>query len=398
MLILKQVGGSLGGLFTGIALRRLGHNVKIFERNPAPLLHNQGAGLVAGEDIQSFLKKYNRTHRPVVIPAKGRQYLDKEGNVIFQEPTNMKMTSWDLIYYLLRANFDGVQSQYCEVPSPVPGDGTVSYEYGHTVKNIRDHRDNVEVVFVGRDGNEASESADLLVGADGPSSTIRKLLSPEVERKYVGYVAWRGTVPESKVSKRTSDTLTEKASFYHSQGVQILAYTIPGTNGTLEVGKRLLNWVWYCNYPEGSSELEELMTDRDGHRHQNTLPVGKMDPRVWEKQKRQARTGLSPQFAELVEKTEEPFIQAITDVISPEFSFFNGKVRLLGDAVAGFRPHTAASTSQAAFDAEKLSELLRGDISETQWVETVRDYAQRVQQKGIDLGNRSQFGQHPLAR
>lgn len=144
------MGGSLGGLFTGITLRRLGHNVKIFERNSSPLLHNQGAGLVAGEDLQSFLKKYDRTHRPVAIPDRVRQYLDKEGIVIFQEPSTMKMTSWDLIYCLLRANFDGVQSQYCEVPSAVPGDGTVSYEYGHTVKTIRDHRDNVEVVFVDR--------------------------------------------------------------------------------------------------------------------------------------------------------------------------------------------------------------------------------------------------------
>lgn len=73
-------------------------------------------------------------------------------------------------------------------------------------------------------------------------------------------------------------------------------------------------------------------------------------------------------------------------------------MRLIGDAVAGFRPHTASSTSQAAFDAEKLSELLRGEIDEGKWKEEVMSNARTVQRSGIESGNRSQFGTHPMAR
>jgi len=51
-------------------------------------------------------------------------------------------------------------------------------------------------------------------------------------------------------------------------------------------------------------------------------------------------------------------VQAITDVTSPQPLYMNDKVVLIGDALAGFRPHTVASTSQAAFD---VSEYLQRD-------------------------------------
>lgn len=56
------------------------------------------------------------------------------------------------------------------------------------------------------------------------------------------------------------------------------------------------------------------MTDINGRRHPITLPVGTMKPQVWEKQKEYAAKVLPPQFAEAVQKTQQPFIQAITDV------------------------------------------------------------------------------------
>jgi NADH dehydrogenase FAD-containing subunit len=56
------VGGSLGGLFMGTALKRLRQNlnIRIFERNPTALLQDQGAGVVAGPDVQNFFRTYDR--------------------------------------------------------------------------------------------------------------------------------------------------------------------------------------------------------------------------------------------------------------------------------------------------------------------------------------------------
>jgi hypothetical protein len=64
---------------------------------------------------------------------------------------------------------------------------------------------------------------------------------------------------------------------------------------------------------------------------------------------------------------------------------------LVGDAVAGFRPHTAASTSQAAFHALLLDRMLQGEIGREEMLEQIREYAERLSKAGIQMGERSQF-------
>jgi 2-polyprenyl-6-methoxyphenol hydroxylase-like FAD-dependent oxidoreductase len=265
------------------------------------------------------------------------------------------------------------------------------------VTALEESGEKMKVSWMQKDLGEQTCEADLIIAADGGSSTIRRLLKPDVERKYVGYVAWRGTVPETQLSDEAREVFVEKFPFYHSTGIQLLGYLIPGKNGSIEPGHRLLNWIWYCNYEDRSDSFEELMTDMNGRRHAITLPVGTMNPDVWSKQKAQASEVLPPQYAEVVRKTEQPFIQAVTDVISPQNSFFDEKVLLVGDALAGFRPHTAASTSQAAFDALRMGEWFGGEIDKTAYDTRVLEYAKELQQKGVMLGERSQFGRHPFA-
>jgi len=236
-----------------------------------------------------------------------------------------------------------------------------------------------------------------VIAADGGSSIVRKLFYPAVERTYAGYVAWRGTVPEAELSESAINAFAEKFTFYHSNGVQILGYLIPGPAGTLKPGERLVNWVWYCNYVANSPAHIELMTDRDGERHHITLPPGGIRDAVWEKQKSLADDALPPQLAEIVRKTKVPFVQAITDVLPSDPVLCGGKVLLIGDALAGFRPHTASSTNQAALDAMALADFIGGDISLEIWEDKVMKYAKRVQEWGVEMGNRSQFGSYPLA-
>ena len=100
---------------------------------------------------------------------------------------------------------------------------------------------------------------------------------------------------------------------------------------------------------------------------------------------------LAPQFARLVQETQHPFVQAVTDVVTSQSSFMSGKVLLVGDAVAGFRPHTAASTSQAPLHAMLLERFLQGAISCEQMQAVILDHARQVAEAGIRMGNRSQF-------
>lgn len=401
------VGGSLGGLFAGVALKHLRKDLKIriLERNPTPLLYDQGAGVVAGEGVQDFFRKHDRTKTPLAVTSHQRLYLNKEGMVIDREDREQHMTSWDLLYHLLRTNFDGVDSGYAKAPSPETHEGSAMYDYGQQVMEI-DFCSSESLYIKSRTsrGDDITVNADMLIGADGPSSSVRKYIDSEVQRKFAGYVAWRGTVQENLVSQSATDVFVEKFPFFHTEGIQILAYTIPGLNGTVEPGQRLLNWVWYTNYKEESPEHVELMTDKDGKRHHITLPPGGIQDHVWQRQKEIASEVLPPQFAELVNKTKVPFVQAITDVLSPAAVLpSDDRVLLIGDALAGFRPHTAASTNQAALNAMKLAEtvdrILEGadrDEALRSWEQDVLDYAKSMQQHGIDIGNRSQFGIHSL--
>ena len=120
------------------------------------------------------------------------------------------------------------------------------------------------------------------------------------------------------------------------------------------------------------------------------MPPGMTDPQAWEKQRAIARDRLPPQFAEIVCKAKKPFVQAVTDVISPEHEFLDGKVVLIGDALAGFRPHTVASTSQAAFNAMIFADYVSGKIGREEWKRETLGYARYIQKRGVDMGDRSQ--------
>lgn len=187
------------------------------------------------------------TGKPVAVPSYKRLYLNQKGDVIHEEVNRQNMTSWDLAYYLLRANYDRVDSAYLEggkLPEIRPSDGKVTYRYGCTVTDIADEGDRVRVTLKRKleDGSEVEESltTKLLVAADGPSSTIRSMLEPSVERKYAGYVVIRGTVPEPEGSQAALDVFRERFCFFHG----------PGMLANPRVMPRVLILSYVCRYTE----------------------------------------------------------------------------------------------------------------------------------------------------
>lgn len=286
------IGGSLAGLFAAVPLLRLGHRVTILERSPTPLLHDQGAGIVAGGETLAWFTRHDLFRRDVSVRSAARLYLDKGGEVIDREDWVQRMTSWDLVWNLGRSNFDGMgargyvgsdQWERVEGIEEVKEQwARARYEYGREVVGVDEVGDGVRVRWKStredEDGKEGQEEADFLIVADGPSSHLRGMLlgsESAAKRTYAGYVAFRGTVREAALSEAAEGVFVEKFTFFHApDGVQILAYTIPGPEGTLEKGQRLVNWVWYWNTPDESEEYGEFMTDSDGATHRFTLPTG----------------------------------------------------------------------------------------------------------------------------
>jgi 2-polyprenyl-6-methoxyphenol hydroxylase-like FAD-dependent oxidoreductase len=163
------------------------------------------------------------------------------------------------------------------------------------------------------------------------------------------------------------------------------SYKIPGLKGSLVPGDSFANLVWYQNHDQ--AELKRILTDSDDVSHKYSLKIGKIDPKVKEEQGKVAAAIFPPQLAEVWQKIESPFIQAITDSLTTKSVFMNGNVFLVGDAVATLRPHTSAGTSQAAMNALFLKKVFdkEGGMSIEEWEKTTVGWATFAQRLGVQI-------------
>jgi 2-polyprenyl-6-methoxyphenol hydroxylase-like FAD-dependent oxidoreductase len=322
-------GGSMAGLFAAALLRKAGHEVQVYERSRGGL-QGRGAGLVAQQEVFDLLRMIGRddaAHFGVV--AQARITLDRDGSVASVMNTPQMQVSWDHLYIAAR--------------SAIPDD---AYHLGRGA------------VAAGQDGDgawlelEGGERirANLVIGADGIGSTVRRSMLPGVHGpRYAGYVAWRALVPERLLPASASEVLSDRFAFYHMRGGQALGYTVSGPEGELEPGKRRYNAVWYRTTPD----LQATLTDREGRAHPFSLPPGGVRPKAARDLLAAARDLLPAPFASVFAADPQPFVQAIFDMTTP--SMVAGRLALIGDAAFVARPHTAMGVAKAAGDAMALA-------------------------------------------
>ncbi len=377
-------------------LKSLGHNVHILEQWKEQVRHDEAAGIRAGPHVQEFFARYDRTQQPYSLPCPGLNFIDKESRSVKFIHSSMAMTSWTTLYFRLRANFDGYASKQCpHPPDPVQSDGAVHYDLGkRVVAVIRDGQHMLLTVQDLISGGTTVIRADLVIAADGSNSTIRQLLLPSLDRPYAGYVAWRGGVSETEVSQRTLQLCANNFTVFKMPQNYILVYKVPGNDANL-TEDNVLNWVWYNNTDSRGGDLEELLVDIRGHKHKRTLPPGMIRPSVWQKQVKFAEQHLAEPFVELVRKTKKPFISCVSDCLAPKARFFDGKLLIVGDALAQFRPHVALSANQAAYNALSLEHVLKGDLREELWEKRALQYARETKALSEMIGNWTQMGLVP---
>ena len=132
---------------------------------------------------------------------------------------------------------------------------------------------------------------------------------------------------------------------------QILGYPVAGPDNSVEKGHRRFNLVWYRPADEAQT-LRDLLTDSDGHVHRGGIAPQSIRPEVIAAIRRSAHEVLAPQFAELIDRVEQPFFQPIYDLCSDRLNF--GHTVLLGDSAFVARPHCGMGVTKAAGDAMAL--------------------------------------------
>ncbi|NIF85799.1 hypothetical protein F3J24_20175 [Comamonas sp. Tr-654] len=327
------IGGSLGGLFTATTLRAIGWDVHIFERS-AHDLDSRGGGVVLQADVLAAFRfagiDYDESHG---VPSGDRIYLGAGDAVLSRQHMPQTQTSWNSLYSAMNRSLPPELTSRAE--------RFMRYEQ---------HGDEVVAYFE----SGRVERADLLIGADGPKSSLRAQVLPGVMPTYAGYVAWRGLVPETSLSTRAVEMLQGTFAFQHDGETMMLEYMVPGEDGSIEVGKRRWNWVWYRKVSPGA-DLQSLLTDRNGKAKTTSLYPGAVQD-AYLSEMRHASKLLAPTFQDLVEATAEPFVQAILDMRVPQMVF--GRALVVGDAASIPRPHTAGSTAKAAANALSLAHAL----------------------------------------
>ncbi|GAM88646.1 hypothetical protein ANO11243_066800 [Dothideomycetidae sp. 11243] len=356
------VGGSIAGLTAGIRLKRAGHNVTVLEQSTDSLRAGSAAGVSLRVHSKQIMQDSDRLkHLPIGIPNHTISLLDMA--TLFKKRdmvVDAIATSWEAIYYRLRANFDAFESVYCPAPPALLADeGQGVFRTGQQVTSVTAAADkSVRVNFTDvQTGLIESHSPDYVIIADGAHSSLRASLLPSLRREEPGYCTWRGVVPTANLSADFLERFEGRTNAFMMDRSYIIMYTMPGGDGSLESGKRHMNLVWYYRYGS-AEELQDILTSTDGYTHRTTLPKGKMRPEVWDRQKRIARQMVHPVVYEMVDKITEPFVSVVSSICCPQAAFFDDRVFLIGDALLQCQPNTAQGANFATHHAATLDKRM----------------------------------------
>lgn len=350
------VGGSVAGLACAHAVAGAGWEVVVLEKAAAPAA-GSGTGAGLGLDAQSMeiLSRW--------IPGWGIDAvtlpLAVDLNVATDSATKAVRTlARDEDFKFRAAHWGDLHRRLHEELPPA-----VTVLWGHQFLSFEapdDTRGVVATARVLRTGGTVEATGDLLIAADGSTSSVRRSFLPDLKLRYSGYCAWRGVFDFS--GKESSDTMTSIRRAYPELGNCLYFDLAYKTHAVLyELPRSRLNWLWYINGPEpelaGNSVTMEA-TDAMVGRMRNEAE------RVW-----------CPELARLVRETAAPFVNVIYDADPlPRLSWTGGRVVLVGDAAHPTTPHGLRSTNMSVMDACTLGQCLANWNSEPTPARALAEY------------------------
>ena len=308
------VGAGIGGLSAGIALRKAGWNIRVFERAASP--RELGFGLLLAPNAVAALRELGVAD---VVLARG--FTAQRGRFELRRPDGAVLKRLEIepaamlggpMVVALRPALHGALLEAVGPNAIALESEAAGYE-----------EDGERVVL--RMTNGVRAEGDLLVGADGMGSIVRRALHPdEGPPRSSRIVAVRGAV-----HGRVRHLGDLGAVYYLGPGLEAFAVRASGTG---------IYWALSLN--------EQL------------VPRGVRDPAA-------IRDHMLPRmdatFRAITADSEEMRVDELFDRDPLPF-WGTGVVTLLGDAAHPVLPHTGQGAAQAIVDAVALGRALDGDV------------------------------------
>jgi 2-polyprenyl-6-methoxyphenol hydroxylase-like FAD-dependent oxidoreductase len=317
-------GGSLVGLSTAIALSRLGMEVTVLERSPAPAVEG-GGGL--GVDVALLRQVTGIREEPPVLHGADRD-----------------TTAWHLLQGWLEAH---------AVRCP-----DVSVHRGTQVTTVHPGNDQQPASVIAADGSEYS--ADLVIGADGARSTVRAAVDPDFpDARYAGVLLWRSLVDEQAMPDGVAlPDAREPSREIYAGPYRLVTYLVPGAAGETGVGHRRLNMVWY------DPEQGDLLRDRgllDGATVHGSLAPGALPPQVRERLASFAAANWPSPWREALALALHNGTVFGTPIVHYEpRRLARGRAALAGDAAHAASPMVGGGFRQGLYDVRALTRVMAG--------------------------------------
>ena len=313
------VGAGIGGLSAGIALRKAGWDVRIFERSTA--LRELGFGVGLAPNAIAALRELGVGETVLTRgfePTRG-EIRRMDGTVLKRAEIPRRILGGPFVVAMRPALY-GALLDAVGVDTIIPG----SEATGFTVDGER-----VTLHLA----NGVSADADLLVGADGVRSVIRRQLHP--------------SEPPPRPSRIVSVRGAVEAAVRYLGDVDAVYYLGPGVESAF-IRASVTGIYWFF------AVAEELIP-HEVRRHADTATsaadaaatvLAHMAPRF------------DDTFRTISRATSELRYDGVLVDRDPLPTWGTGMVTLIGDAAHPMLPHTGQGAAQAIVDAVTLGKLL----------------------------------------
>ncbi|WP_375457722.1 FAD-dependent monooxygenase [uncultured Enterovirga sp.] len=314
------VGAGIGGLTLALSLLRAGYRVDVYEQ--APELLELGAGVQLAPNGTRILRHLGLES---ALMAKGA--VEAAGKEVRIWNTGETWPLFDLgedsmrrfgaPYWMIHRG-DLHRVLLDAVLREAPG----SVHTGHRLTDLGQSGDDVSLRFA----NGAEARADLMIGADGVHSVVRRALFGEDAAEFTGIVAWRGLAPMAALPASLRRNV---GTNWVGPGGHCITYPLRG--------ETVMNFVG--------------LVERDDWRNESWTEAGTTAESLADFE------GWHPLIRQVIAEAGTPYLWALLQRPSLE-RWTSGRVTLLGDACHPTLPFLAQGAIMAIEDAIVLTRCL----------------------------------------